>query len=139
MGLDNGILIRRKQNEKPNITLLLKPFTMPYDTEERYSYEVCYWRKCWNVRQAIIDHVLGDGYEDCTDVNLTSGQVLDIIEILSNYNEENWSPKGCFFDSIWTWEEHEPHNTRHIENLKRVYELMTEYPEDIEVWFYDSY
>ena len=36
-------------------TDITKAFEKDWAKEYGYSFEVCYWRKCWNIRGAIID------------------------------------------------------------------------------------
>ena len=75
MGLDNGIIARKSDNEKIN-TKLLALNTYTYSDG---SHEIAYWRKCWNVRYAIAC-VLG-GIDDNGETPL---MYEDIIAVMDN-------------------------------------------------------
>ena len=135
MGLDNSIMIKR--NEYSNkIQNVLKPFVMDFDIENKWNFEVCYWRKCWNIRDGIANVIEGICDNDSTRLNIDN--IKDIISLLKKYNKKNWEVGGGWSGSIWTWEEHKKSNKKHIKNLKLLYRLMKKYPE-LEVYFYDSY
>ena len=134
MGLDNGIIIKR--NEYSNKIKALKRFVDSYDKEEKYDFDVCYWRKCWNVRHDILN-ILDSGEDEEYYFILSIKNVKQIIKILKSYNEKTWE-YGGWNGSIWLWSEHKKVNRKHIKNLKRLIRLMKKYPE-LEVYFYDSY
>lgn len=134
MGLDNGIIIKR--NEYSNKIKALKRFVDSYDKEEKYDFDVCYWRKCWNVRHDILN-ILDSGEDEEYYFILSIKNVKQIIKILKSYNEKTWE-YGGWSGSIWLWSEHKKVNRKHIKNLKRLIRLMKKYPE-LEVYFYDSY
>lgn len=131
MGLDNGICIRR--NEKSmNIYDKLKRFEDDWDQEHKYDFEVCYWRKCWNIRALIfksLDDVKDEGY-----TSIEHEDIPKIMAVLKSLNKDNWTDFGS---CIWEWEEQEEYNEHYIENLKYLYDLMAEH--DLDVYFYDSY
>ena len=77
MGLDNGLVIR-KRNQK-------------------VSKEIAYWRKCWNIRGDILDII--DSTEEKYCYEISPSQLLQIVKILSKYNEKNWD------HSIWSWDD----------------------------------
>ena len=77
MGLDNGLVIR-KRNQK-------------------VSKEIAYWRKCWNIRGDILDII--DSTEEKYCYEISPSQLLQIVKILSKYNEKNWDY------SIWSWDD----------------------------------
>lgn len=133
MGLDNSIMIER--NEYSNkIKNKLKSFILDFDDEERYNFEVCYWRKCWNVREDISDAI--GGILDNRRTSLNIDNLKSILLILKGYNKENWKYGG--WGSIWTWEEHKKINKKHIKNLEYLIKLKKKYP-DLEIYFLDSY
>ena len=110
----------------------LQCFEEEWNKKYGYDFDVCYWRKCWNVRGLIFD-CLEDG-EDNLGALIKREDIPKIIDALKSLNDENWEDKGS---SIWTWEEQKPHIERYIQNLKYLYELMGEH--DLDVYFYDSY
>ena len=134
MGLDNGIDIVR--NDYSNKIKALKRFTTPYDKDEVYPFEVCYWRKCWNVRGDILD-IIGVENECQYMFALDVYDIKEIIKVLKSYNKKTWT-YGGWEGSIWEWSEHKRINHKHIKNLKYLVKIMKKYP-DLEVYFYDSY
>ena len=67
MGLDNGLVIRKR--------------------DQKVSKEIAYWRKCWNVRGDILDII--DSTEEKYCYEISPNQLLQIVKILSKYNEKN--------------------------------------------------
>ena len=133
MGLDNGIDIVR--NSYSNKIKALKRFTISYDRNKKYPFEICYWRKCWNVRRDILNIVDQSDTEQYR-FDLDTSAIKEILKVLKSYNEKNWEYGG--YGSIWEWSEHKKFNRRHIRNLKKLVRIMKKYP-DLEVYFYDSY
>ena len=134
MGLDNGIMVENVTNPKA-IDILAK-WQDPWNKDE-VTYEICYWRKCYNIRTAILDICCekspGDGEYD-----LDISEVCAIKGYLESLNEKIWDNKSLYRGSIWTWEEHEPQNQKHIEALTDLIEAM-KYDSGMRVYFYDSY
>ena len=112
-------------------------FNADFDKELKYDFEVCYWRKCWNVRSMIMD-VVESAYNNCDSDPLTTTDIENIIHGLQSFNSANWQEDG---GSIWDWDDEEyPYSEKiqqDIENLKILRKLMDKY--DLEVYFYDSY
>jgi hypothetical protein len=128
MGLDNGICV--KLNDYSYKIRALKRF------QESYGFEICYWRKCWNVREDIFTVICAETdsqYHFILDIY----DIKEIIKVLKSYNKKTWI-YGGWGGSIWEWSEHKKTNRRHIRNLKRLVRIMKKYP-DLEVYFYDSY
>lgn len=128
MGLDNGIQVKR--NLYTNSIEDLKVFEETWDKEHKWDFEICYWRKCWNIRNDIL-WVLNSRFDDQYEFQLTYEDIDNIISILLSYNEDNWG------NSIWTFEEMVEHLQQDVENLKLLQDLMKTY--NLEVYFYDSY
>ena len=135
MGLDNSIKVKR--NEYTNKIRGLQRFNLDYDKEHKYDFEVCYWRKCWNVRSKIFDVVRNVHNNDISEP-LTIEDINNILKALKSFNSSNWQDNG---GSIWDWDDAEyPYSKKikqDIGNLKRLVRLMKKY--DLEVYFYDSY
>lgn len=136
MGLDNGIQIRR--SDFTNNLRALKRFELDYDDKKIFDFEVCYWRKCWNVRDAIFDAIPDKGNDNDESLDLTIDDVTKIIRALKSFNKRNWE-NGGYGSSIWTWEEQRSNMKRSIGNLRYVKHLMKKYGDKITVYFYDSY
>ena len=131
MGLDNGInVIRTIETSKIKV---LQEFEESWDDEHKYDFHVCYWRKCWGLRNDIL-YLIGKQWDQLTDeykFKLTINDIDNIIKLLKSYNAKTWE------NSIWSWHEHKTHNKKHIKNLKKLKKLMKKH--SIEVYFYDSY
>ena len=130
MGLDNGIVIRRKDN-LPNCALC---FDNEWRKQHGYDLEVAYWRKCWNVRAIIFD-VLGRGEDNDSIIQVTREEIIERLQNDLHYFdflEDDWG--GC----IWDWNTFRHFQKRNIKNLKKLEDMMRRHPE-IEVYFYDSY
>ncbi len=133
MGLDNGLCVKR--NAYTNNIPELKRFEDDWDKKHELDFSVCYWRKCWGLRNDIL-YLIGQRFTpDTYKFDLTKDDVDHIIELLESYNSKTW------VDSIWDWDDEEyPYSEkiqRDIENLKYLRELMDKY--ELEVYFYDSY
>lgn len=135
MGLDNSIQIKR--NTSTNSIPELKQFELAYDNKHQFDFEVCYWRKCYNIRNMIMDVVESARDNDNSDI-LTTTDIEKIIHGLQSFNSANWQENG---GSIWDWDDEKyPYSEKiqsDIENLKNLQTLMEKY--DLEVYFYDSY
>lgn len=135
MGLDNGIQIRR--TPETNKIEELKVFNQDWDKDLRYDFEVTYWRKCWNIRNDLMD--LGIGHDEGYYYTTTE-DIEKVIELLQSYNADNWTGGGsCIWelesdDEGWSYSEHIKQD---IESLRLLRKLMDKY--ELEVYFYDSY
>ena len=134
MGLDNGIDIKR--NEYSNKIKALKQFECDWDNKHSYPFEICYWRKSWNIRNDIFNAIASEENDEY-HYELSIYDIQEILKLLKSYNKKTWD-YGGWSGSIWTWKEHKSINRKHIKNLKKLIKLMKQYPE-LEVYFYDSY
>ena len=133
MGLDNGIIARKSNNEKINAKLLaLNTYTYTYG-----DHEIAYWRKCWNVREAIATTI--GGMYDNGETLLMYEDVVAVIKRLKQFNKKSWSGDSWDEGSIWEWDEIKKHHRGCIKRLQHLARLMKRYPDEIEVYFYDSY
>ena len=131
MGLDNGICVRRTAVSESIPELV--SFEQGWDKEHRFDFEVCYWRKCYNIRGKILETVDGrfsDEYELALDVDA----IDRISDMLKSLSRRNWNAEG---GSIWTWDEMEETLGNQIRDLGILKRLMQEH--ELEVYFYDSY
>lgn len=139
MGLDNGIILRIKDNFNRNL---------PLDELENYNtnlYELCYWRKCWNVRGIILNIISlhkGIDVEDADEYswNLSFEVLADIIEALKQeYQEDVWAEAYADGDTIWEADILEIYH-RDLTQLEKWIELLKNEPADtFDIFFYDSY
>lgn len=131
MGLDNGIMVCRKDNLPFGIRHL------DYDgwrKEHHLDIEIAYWRKCWGIRRTILD-ILGVSSEDDSEFEMNGCEVLAVIRALKTINKKNWEERA---GDYWTWEEYKNTHRWNIRRLKRLARIMRRHP-DLEVYFYDSY
>lgn len=127
MGLDNGIRIEDRDMKKSPI---------PKRLQDKYDpFEIAYWRKCWGVRQYMINyfmHTYGDPENTMIDVS----DLSFIIYIMEKFTKRRfWEERA---DSIWTYDEIKDHQKLIVKRLKWLEKYMRKHPE-IEVYFYDSY
>lgn len=110
MGLDNGIIIRHITGEEEDL---------------------CYWRKCWNIRALFFSVVPSQTDEYKYIIN--KEELLLFYKLLKKLNRKNWE------DSIWSWEEYK-HQLRKQKRAIKKFLKKWETDDTIdEVYFYDSY
>lgn len=144
MGLDNGIVIKTRIELKPE---LLPPFVgiqeddwLQENKGNGYWYELCYWRKCWNIRDIVLDmHPDFNEEEEYYGYTLSKKHVhqlrLALIDYISNmYKWEEDYENGR---TIWDSSDMLYHLARDIGNLTWLEKCMDEH--NIHVEFYDSY
>lgn len=132
MGLDNGIRINKKyRGEELNL---------PWFVEIDEFQDICYWRKCWGIRDDIVRilHMGDDGGEQ----NLDAEDIPAIIRVIKKYitgGQEYWDENGR---SIWEFSEIKDRLLQSFMNLLWLKgELERREQEGINdfVYFYDSY
>lgn len=135
MGLDNGITLYTKHeidfNKEPSY---LVKFVNMFRAGV-YEYDICYWRKCWDVRERIIN-ILNAGQEGGAYEIDTPEQVIAIREALIDFlrQPEEWR------DSIWEIGEILDTLGQQIINLTWLADYMTKHRNEyLVVEFYDSY
>lgn len=128
MGLDNGIILRDVNPKELVVNKLIN-----LDNLEDTSAEICYWRKCWGIRNAIVEKLhFNDNEESKLDVE----DIPVIIKILFDfYGQTEWEENA---DSIWEWDEFKDTLRQQIFNLMWLYDYMLAHL-DAEIIFYDSY
>lgn len=138
MGLDNGlILYTRKPIDFP---IEVKNYIAEYSTKEngfQYHYELCYWRKCYNLRREIGCALHTWNSEYVSKSNLTLGDVRNIWRAIHElYSKRTWEDG----DSIWDWREIKPVLDRDFLVLEWLIFFMQENDNStFMVEFYDSY
>lgn len=136
MGLDNGIVLKTKNSiiEKPD---WVKFDGSPAEHDDGFlEYDICYWRKCWNIRGAIFD-IFEKVDKREWEFELSINQVVAIRDRIYRFltEGEDWDESG---ESIWLFEEIIPVLTQDILNLSWLIEYMKKDVHAI-VYFYDSY
>lgn len=135
IGLDNGIVIKCKSKEEAQS--IIDEASTHLNSLDLYQtkVEVCYWRKCWNIRREIISvlHMNRDEVYHAIDLE----DIKPIIKRLSKFlDKETWDNDDN--GSIWEFEEYRESILWNILNLSWLYYYKIEHPE-IEIEFYDSY
>ena len=129
MGLDNGILIRNTNRKE-----VCYPFK--YSSIEHDSgLTICYWRKCWNLRNAILYGINGNTKSNNEYYNLDIHQVKVIRAIIKYYI---FHPKAWESNNFWEHKEILHILIRDMWNLSVLILYMGRNPNKI-VTFYDSY
>lgn len=135
MGLDNSIEVKR--NAYTSSIPELRQFELEYDKTHEYDFEICYWRKCWNIRSDIL-WIIGERFGDQYEYALDKEDIDQIIKLLESYNADDFEDSGS---CIWDWDDEDyPYSEKiqqDIEKLKVLKRLMDKY--ELEVYFYDSY
>ena len=136
MGLDNGILVK---SNKRQLTRNDLPTGIVYPFNEDYQngIEIIYWRKCWGIRNEIMNtfgwRFIDDQYQFEID---TPEQVFKLIEIIASWlDEKRWDEEG---NSIWEYDTMRSTLIANIVNLSMIYIYMFSNP-DVYLEFYDSY
>ena len=142
MGLDNGITLRVKGEINPDAEIL----TIPGIEKDRWNdnsepgftyYDICYWRKCWNIRDILFD---AKGKENCGEYNFTVDELKEVRDGIYHaickgpkvWNEEN--------RSIWDFEEAMNFLPWDIVRISALIDyLQHEGAGRSEAFFYDSY
>ena len=133
IGLDNGIVVRKKDHSSK---IELPSFVKDrWDFSETDQVEIAYWRKCWVIRDRILD-VLG-GENDTGHYNITQPRLLEIINKLKKFlHQDYWED---YAESIWEYDEFIENQVEILINLSWLSWFMIQEGNDIEVYFYDSY
>ena len=136
MGLDNGIIVK---SNKRQLTRNDLPTGIVYPFNEDYQngIEIVYWRKCWGIRNEIMNtfgwRFIDDQYQFEID---TPEQVFKLIEIIASWlDEKRWDEEG---NSIWEYDTMRSTLIANIVNLSMIYIYMFSNP-DVYLEFYDSY
>ena len=136
MGLDNGIRLKAKTSR--GIEYLTENHNFYFYDDDN---EIGYWRKCWNIRDKVLDAFDDKGYDGNGGyINLTSVEdLINMAETLKYFlREENWDRS----DSIWDWYIVLPSIADAIKKLRNLIEDI-EYEDisidDLNIYFYDSY
>lgn len=138
MGLDNGLICENAPNTKE-----FDKFRDGYHTENRIEF--CYWRKCWDFRNEIIDAGLGlDGGIQWENPEkplnykyLTVPQLEEFREILVKYTNPEYIEEHNE-DSMWDNDEIIGIMQRELTSFDYFISLMKQSP-GLKVYFYDSY
>lgn len=127
MGLDNGVVLRTNLE----VDYPFKEWDWRTDKQE---YDVCYWRKFWGFRNAVVTEF--HQTEECADIPLNAEKVGKLRCILEEFLDREFYEDNA--DSIWDYEEYLIHNIECCENLAWLQNFLEEHPDE-KCCFYDSY
>lgn len=137
MGLENGLVLHtREPIEIPEE--IWADFSIG-EGPLKYSYELLYFRKCWNIRREVV-RALNADYEYCGKAWLTIDEIKKIWWAISEVNH-----KGAWEDneSIWTWDEIKDRLDHSLLALEWLVKFMRQHVGEKKpfymVEFYDSY
>ena len=137
IGLDNGIYVK---SNKRIITREQLPngIIYPFNKDYEGSVEIAYWRKCWGLRNDIMN-TFGWRTKSPDEWKFeisTPAQVIDLIALIAKWlDKERWEDEG---DSIWEYDDIKNMLVQNIINLSIIQSYMTINP-DVYLEFYDSY
>lgn len=132
MGLDNGIRLKTRKTIE-DIAEYTTVHRNEYNKDE-IEYEICYWRKCWNIRSMIFQMMNKDSNAMSDDYELSIESLkkirIGIYQLICN--PDLWD------GSIWTFEEMLPHLAQDLVNLSWLIDYLRN---DTTAYacFYDSY
>ena len=137
MGLDNGLILHTKKKipakERPDFIKI-----MPSEIKEAdfpYSYEICYWRKCWNIRKEVA-HAIGAPHDYVAKYGLDVKDVKNIWRAVESLDSRRAWGSG----SIWSYDEMSGHLNMDLISIEWLIHFMKDHDEnDYAVEFYDSY
>ena len=136
MGLDNGIILYTQtpiENIPKELSDRLNDIC---HTENGYEYDICYWRRCHNIRRNIADVLFGYPPEYCGKENLDIGDVKEIYHVIQYLNKRHiWDQIDN--DSIWSYDEIHDQLDDDLLYLEWLIYFMRR--NECRVDFYDSY
>lgn len=131
MGLDNGfVMCNLNKKDVPDFAT----FWLLHDYSEPDKAEVIYWRKCWGLRNVVLDvlHASDNDYR----IPVEAEDIPAIIRAIKPFfNEQYWEDEGR---SIWTYDEMFDNLVNSVLTLEWMKWYLEEHP-DVSCYFYDSY
>ena len=129
IGLDNGVIVRGvKRKDLPRF------IKYPFEKDYNDGVEVCYWRKCWGLRNWFLRTAFPNRSADEWEFKCGVTEITYLWRIVIHYleNPEDWD------NSIWDFDEIKSALKEQKRNLFWLRIWMKLHP-DAEVIFYDSY
>lgn len=132
MGLDNGIMLKIKNREAfGDIPTWLNH--QPWDSKN--EYEITYWRKCWNIRNTVLNLLCWVNQNGTYTLSLDNFKLV-IREIKPLLTKKGWNDS----ESIWSYNEIKRHYRHQLKHAAKIAKWLEDKPEDsYEIYFYDSY
>lgn len=134
MGLDNGIRLKLPEG-KPIPKWVPRREHRPEEVDD-----ICYWRKCWGIRSAILNVLDPEGKREAEILwGYYPIEVEDIPAIIRAlkpfFSKEYWKENA---DSIWEFDEIFESLLDNVIKLEKLKEYLEE-NKDASCVFYDSY
>lgn len=96
MGLENGVAIKNKSREQISF---FWPFRFLHN--ENGDVDVCYWRKCWGIREHTLLHIIGTNDEG-GEYKVNAKQVGAIRKLIKSFlGQPDWWESNSF----WSFQE----------------------------------
>ena len=136
MGLENGLILH--SDRKIEFPSEIKDYINGYVSiqDKKYHYELCYWRKCWNIRREM-SYIISAPLDYVAKFGLDILEVKNLWRALNDLNDKRSWESG---ESIWIYEEIKDHLTRDLLILEWLIFFMRQHEEsEYTVEFYDSY
>lgn len=133
MGLDNGVMLKVKNEKDYEKAHCLFNHESWYEPCE---FEVAYWRKCYDIRNAIL-RVVDPSVTNEYRFPVTLDNIDDIIKTFKYFlHKKEWEEEA---DTIWEWDENTRRNqARNLRGLRCLRRWLRRHPDDT-AYFYDSY
>lgn len=128
MGLDNGIIVASKTPLEP---IKIPFYVKPDGIEAPDHISLCYWRKCWGLRNKVLTIL-----KEKDDEYFYPLRAEDVRSIRKEIESFLFHPK-TWDHSIWTWDEVKWRLLRDSMNLFWLESCLLE--DRVEAYFYDSY
>ena len=151
MGLDNGIRLRMNKELAARAPVWVLGYLDDIETlpSGETDGEICYWRKCWGYRSAMMD-ITGDCFNDNGDTELTLADCEKFVEVVeqsfdSTTDVDDIEPRFKFdedcYSSCWNAREVVVSYLRMTYHLQAICNWLRDNagPDDYEIYFYDSY
>lgn len=149
MGLDNGIVVRTKEQsevfgwiQKTVFGASAEPTLVNDESGYKYEYDITYWRKCYGIRSFIFSVYRRNHPDDKTDgrysYNLTTDDIKDIQWFLHHcvMSEQYYDDQT---NSIWEYKDLRPILEQQVRSLEVLIQEIAKQGNNIKVIFYDSY
>ena len=146
MGLDNGIVIKGMTHAGQEfVRNFFNTYDANADKNSDGTTDLAYWRKCYNIRKALLDLPFAKSYVGKGgEIRMFISDLLDVRETMKKFLNEDDRNHGNSFNngSIWDWTTQLPNTAHVIWLLTNLIEEIEEYDiedADIDIFFYDSY
>lgn len=155
MGLDNGIRLRMSKELAARAPIWMLGYLDDIETlpNGETDGEICYWRKCWGYRGAMMDITRGR-FNENGDTKLTFTDCEKFLEVVEqsfdstsdiddngDYTEPLFKFDDDCYSSCWDAREVVVSYLRMTYHLQAICNWLRDNasPDDYELYFYDSY